>query len=140
MNIILIGGKMKKIFLLMTLLFAMSTVAIAKPSNRQLLQSMHKSLNVICRAIPSDSPSSIAACRRARTTVSTLLRTISSGKSQSNGELALSIYSDINEMCRGGSGDEPSTAAACDVRNKASMLMKNMGYCWCDAWWKKCRS
>jgi hypothetical protein len=41
----------------------------------------------------------------------------------------ISIYSDLNEMCRGWSGDDPHTDEACQVRNKVSNLLKRMGYC-----------
>src|ERR1051325_899057 len=114
-----------KILSLIVALLAASTVAAAKPSNRQLLLSMHRSLDAMCRGGAGDNPATDDACR-VRTTVSDLLRTIGSGKSQSNGELALSIYKDLNEMCRGGSGDRPETQQACAVRNKARALLRNM--------------
>ena len=131
-------GRMKILWIIAVLL-ATSTGVVAKPSNRQLLLSMHKQLNAMCRGGSGDNPSTDDACR-VRTTVSDLLRTIRNGNTESNGELALSIYKDLNEMCRGGSGDRPETNQACDVRNKASALLRNLGYCWRGAWWKKCRS
>lgn len=115
------------------------TLVVAKPANRQLLLSLHKDLDSMCRGGSGDNPSTDDACR-VRTTVSDLLRTIRAGKTETNSELALSIYKDLNEMCRGGSGDRPETQQACAVRNKASALLRNLGYCWRGAWWKKCRS
>jgi hypothetical protein len=120
-------------------LLAMSFAVNAQSSNQQLLRSMHRSLNEMCRGGSGNNQITNAACN-VRTKVSNLLRTISKGKTQSNGELALDIYKDLNEMCRGYSGDLPETNQACDIRNQASALLKNLGYCWKGAWWKKCRS
>lgn len=53
--------------------------------------------------------------------------------------LVLSIYKDLNEICRGGSGDRTETLQACNVRNDVSALLRNIGYCWAGAWWRKCR-
>lgn len=39
------------------------------------------------------------------------------------------LYSDLNEICRGGSGDHPETMQACDVREKVGTLIKALGYC-----------
>jgi hypothetical protein len=44
-------------------------------------------------------------------------------------EELLSIYTDLNEMCRGESGDDPHTNEACDVRAKVSALLWKEGYC-----------
>lgn len=41
----------------------------------------------------------------------------------------LSIYRDLNDMCRGRSGDDPHAAKACNVREKVSRLLNSMGYC-----------
>jgi hypothetical protein len=128
-----------KVFVLVGFLLAITFVASAQSSNRQLLSSMHRSLNEMCRGGSGDSQITNDACD-VRTKVSSLLRTIGSSKTQSNGKLALSIYKDLNEMCRGYSGDLPETNQACDIRNKASALLKNLGYCWDGAWWKKCRT
>jgi hypothetical protein len=127
-----------KILCFIAVLLITSTVVAAKPSNRQLLLSMHKSLDAMCRGGSGDSPATDDACR-VRTTVSDLLRTIGNRNTPSNSEVALSIYKDLNEMCRGGSGDRSETQQACAVRNKASALLRNMGYCWRGAWWQKCR-
>lgn len=128
-----------KIFVLVGFLLVMSSVATAQSSSRQLLRSMHRSLNEMCRGGSGDSQITNDACD-VRTKVSSLLKTISSGKTESNGEQALSIYKDLNEMCRGYSGDLPETNQACDIRNKASTLLKNLGYYWSGSWWKKRRS
>jgi hypothetical protein len=136
---LLLSEASMKILYVIAVLVATSTLAVSKPSNRQLLLSMHKYLNAMCRGGSGDNTSTDNACR-ARTTLSDLLRSVRSGNTESNGELALSIYKDLNEMCRGGSGDRPETQQACDVRNKASALLRNLGYCWRGAWWKKCHS
>ncbi len=128
-----------KILALVVVLFAMAAVIAAKPTNRQLLRSMHQSLNEMCRGGSGDNPATHNACD-VRTKVSELLRTIGSGYTETNGELALSIYKNLNEMCRGGSGDRQETLQACDVRNNSSALLRNLGYCWRGAWWKRCRS
>lgn len=121
----------------LAIILLLPVVGAAQPSNRSLLNSMHKSLNVLCRGGSGDEPSTDAACD-ARTQVSDLLRTIGKGKTSANGAKALSIYKSLNEMCRGYSGDLPETQKACDVRNQASSLLRNLGYCWKGAWWKKC--
>ena len=41
----------------------------------------------------------------------------------------ISIYADLDEMCRGWAGDDPHTSEACGVRSKVSRLLKDMGYC-----------
>ena len=120
--LLLLENRMK-IFALVAVLLATSTVTTAKPSNRQLLRSMHRSLDAMCRGESGDNQITNDACD-VRTKVTTLLRTIRSRKTQSNGELALSIYKDLNEMCRGYSGDLPETNQACDIRNKASALLR----------------
>jgi hypothetical protein len=57
----------------------------------------------------------------------------------------LSIYTDLNEMCRGWSGDDPHTDEVCNVRTKVSNLLWKHGYCFGkkgqyggEAWWHKC--
>ena len=62
-----------------------------------------------------------------------------------HGEELLSIYTDLNEMCRGWSGDDPQTDEACAVRTKVSTLLWKEGYCFGkhgqsggEAWWHKC--
>jgi hypothetical protein len=127
-----------KVYSIIVVLLATSTLAVAKPSSRQLLLTMHKQLDAMCRGGSGDNPSTDHACR-IRTSVSDLLRTIRNGNTEANGELALSIYKDLNEMCRGGSGDRSETNQACEVRQKASALLGNLGYCWRAGWWKKCR-
>lgn len=130
---------MKKIILLAIVLFLMVINAEAQSSNRQILSSMHKNLNEICRGGSGDYWVTNEACD-VRTNVSNLLKTINKGKTESNGRQALNIYKKLNEMCRGGSGDRNETNQACDVRHEASKLLKNLGYCWRGDWWKKCRS
>jgi len=128
-----------KILMIACVFLAATTVVIAQPSNRQLLRSMHRSLDEMCRGGSGDNPLTNDACG-VRTNISDLIRTISYGYTRSNGEKALTIYKDLNEMCRGYSGDLPETNQACEVQNKASALLRNLGYCWRGAWWKRCRS
>ncbi|QXX76451.1 hypothetical protein [Methylovirgula sp. HY1] len=42
----------------------------------------------------------------------------------------LSIYRDLNDMCRDPSADDHHKLAACDVREKVSRLLNRMGYCY----------
>ena len=55
----------------------------------------------------------------------------------------LAVYRALDEMCRGGSGDDPRTDQACDARNKASAALKDAGFCFkgvgADSHWVKCR-
>ena len=37
------------------------------------------------------------------------------------------VYRDLNEICRGGSGDHEETNMACDVRSKVDKLIAAMG-------------
>ena len=131
-----------KIVCIIAVLLATSVTAAAKTSNRQLTLSIYRSLDAMCRGGYGNRPSTDEACA-VRTKVSALQRNQAArtrGNEQSNADLALSIYRDLDAMCRGGAGDRPETQQACDVRNKASALLRNMGYCWRGAWWKKCRS
>lgn len=42
----------------------------------------------------------------------------------------LSIHADLDNMCRGWSGDDPHTDEACDVRLKVEKLLGKLGYCY----------
>ena len=58
---------------------------------------------------------------------------------EGNALLAVSIWNDLNAMCRGGSGDRPETEYACCVRSKVSSLLNNLGYCYhMGDVWRKC--
>jgi len=131
-----------KIICIIAVLLAMSVTTAAKTSNRQLMLSIYKDLDAMCRGGYGNRPATDEACG-ARTKVSALLRNQRArarANAQANADLALSIYKDLDAMCRGGAGDRPETDLACDVRNKVSTLLRNMGYCFGGAWWTKCRS
>ena len=55
----------------------------------------------------------------------------------------LAVYQALDVMCRGGSGDDPHTNQACDIRNKASAALKDAGFCFkglgADSHWTKCK-
>lgn len=60
----------------------------------------------------------------------------------------LSIHDDLDEMCRGWSGDDPHTNEACAVRGKVEKLLGSIGYCFgpldspegrAGMRWRKCR-
>jgi len=42
----------------------------------------------------------------------------------------LSIHDDLDNMCRGWSGDDPHTGEACEVRLKVEKLLGKLGYCY----------
>ena len=42
----------------------------------------------------------------------------------------ISIYAELNEMCRGWSGDDPHTNQVCAVREKVAAFLKSIGYCY----------
>ncbi len=51
----------------------------------------------------------------------------------------------LNDKCRGGSGDDPATEKACDDRDKVFAQLKDAGWCWgtpdqieADKTWVKC--
>lgn len=53
----------------------------------------------------------------------------------------------LNDKCRGGSGDDPATWQACDMREKAAEGLKSKGWCWgpdnaigADKHWIRCPS
>ncbi len=78
-----------------------------------------------------------------RPAVSEMARTAEALASQPNADtnarLALSIWNDLNTMCRGFSGDRPETQAACCVRSKVDVLLNNLGYCYhMGDTWRKC--
>lgn len=51
----------------------------------------------------------------------------------------ISIWQDLNAMCRGGHGDDPQTMTACCTREKVSALLNQMGYCYrMGERWVKC--
>lgn len=42
-----------------------------------------------------------------------------------------------NESCRGGSGDDPATYAACGARTEIDHEMRKLGWCY-QATWRRC--
>jgi hypothetical protein len=42
----------------------------------------------------------------------------------------IAIERQLNEMCRGWSGDDPHTGEACEVREKTARLLNKMGWCY----------
>lgn len=48
-------------------------------------------------------------------------------------------YLDLNEQCRGGSGDDPATAKACDDREKVSAKLRKLHICFAGDRFKKCK-
>ena len=131
-----------KIVCIIAALLATSVTTAGKTSNRQLTRSIYKNLDAMCRGGHGNLPSTNQACD-VRTKVSALQRSQAApdlGNEQANADLALSIYKDLDAMCRGGGGDRPETQQVCVGRNKTSALLRNMGYCWRGSWWKKCRS
>lgn len=53
----------------------------------------------------------------------------------------------LNDKCRGGSGDDPATMQACNMRDKAGEQLKKQGWCWgpddaigADKHWIRCPS
>ncbi|MDC7683320.1 hypothetical protein PQU92_08530 [Asticcacaulis sp. BYS171W] len=57
----------------------------------------------------------------------------------------LTHYADLNEQCRGGSGDDPKTMKACDERDALSDKLEKAGYCYGEfaeygfqSGWAKC--
>jgi hypothetical protein len=44
-------------------------------------------------------------------------------------EWLFSIYGDLNEICRGGSGDRWETNRACETRSKVEKMLRSNGYC-----------
>lgn len=130
-----------KIVCIIAVLLATSLPTAAKTSNGQLMLSIYKDLDAMCRGGHGNRPETDEACR-VRSKASALLRIQRTGaraNAQAKADMALSIYKDLDAMCRGGYGDQPETEQACGVRQKVSALLRKMGYCWGGAWWKKCR-
>ncbi len=57
----------------------------------------------------------------------------------------LSIYRDLNDMCRGYGGEDPRAMKACNIREKVARLLNGMGWCYgnqnqnaVDLQWHKC--
>src|SRR5262245_19249738 len=60
-----------------------------------------------------------------------LLMTSTGGKAQqSMVRDVLSIYQDLDVMCRSGAGDKASKNEACEVRRKIDKLLGQLGYCY----------
>ena len=43
---------------------------------------------------------------------------------------ALAVHVGLDELCRGGHGDDPATEKACEVRLHAEKLLGLLGYCY----------
>lgn len=115
---------------LLFFVFTLASSVHAQNKNRSLLNSMHRTLNVMCRGGHGDDPITDDACS-AREQVTVLLKS-------TTGDGAVALYKRLNEMCRGYSGDKPETQEACGVKEKASLLLRNLGYCWRNDWWLPC--
>lgn len=57
----------------------------------------------------------------------------------------LSIYRDLNDMCRGEGGEDPRATRACNIREKVGRVLNGMGWCYgnqnqnaADLQWHKC--
>ena len=64
-----------------------------------------------------------------------LVATLSTGSattatSDAQVRATISVWQDLNAMCRGGHGDDPQTMIACCTREKVSGLLNQMGYCY----------
>ena len=58
---------------------------------------------------------------------------------EAQAQAAISLWYDLNVLCRGGSGDDSSTDVACCARAKVSALLNQMGYCYrTGERWVKC--
>ena len=64
---------------------------------------------------------------------------------QPRGVDVLSIYRDVNEMCRSSTGNDLHRIAACNLREKVGRLLNSMGYCFghqgqdeAERQWHKC--
>jgi hypothetical protein len=62
-------------------------------------------------------------------TALTLVAVTTAAAQTSVSQDVLSIHADLDEMCRGWSGDDPHTNEACSVRLKAEKLLGKLGYC-----------
>ncbi len=70
--------------------------------------------------------------------VATLLSQPNNPGTDANSRLAISIWYDLNVMCRGGN-HSPEVDQACCLRNKIDSVLNNMGYCYhMGEIWKKC--
>ncbi len=54
-----------------------------------------------------------------------LAMSVTTAAKTSNRQLMLSIYKDLDAMCRGGYGNRPATDEACGARTKVSALLRN---------------
>lgn len=92
-------------------------------------------------AIPSVQPASRSLSLTANNAEAALTASLATDSGASaNPRLAISIWNDLNAMCRGGHGDRPETEYACCVRGKVDSLLNNMGYCYhMGDVWRKCR-
>ena len=66
-------------------------------------------------------------------------------KINTSAEVKIKEVEKLNDACRGGSGDDPSTFKACDKRDKGIIELKKMGWCYGDdsqaeyeKKWQKC--
>ena len=48
-------------------------------------------------------------------------------------------YIDLNEQCRGGSGDDPDTMKACDQREEVSAQLRKLNVCFAGDRFQRCK-
>lgn len=74
----------------------------------------------------------------AAATASLLLLTATPLAAKPNKAALEKSYLDLNEQCRGGSGDDPDTIKACDQREEVSAQLRQLHVCFAGDRFKRC--
>ncbi|BCH11932.1 hypothetical protein MesoLj131c_61900 [Mesorhizobium sp. 131-3-5] len=75
----------------------------------------------------------------AAATAALLVFTIAPALAKPNKAALEKTYLELNDRCRGGSGDDPDTIKACDQREAVSAQLSHMHICFAGDRFKRCR-
>ncbi|WP_027162329.1 hypothetical protein [Mesorhizobium sp. WSM1293] len=75
----------------------------------------------------------------AAATAALLVFTVAPALAKPNKAALEKSYLDLNEQCRGGSGDDPDTIKACDQREEVSAQLRQLHVCFAGDRFQKCK-
>ncbi|RUV37408.1 hypothetical protein [Mesorhizobium sp. M7A.F.Ca.MR.148.00.0.0] len=75
----------------------------------------------------------------AAATAALLVFTVAPALAKPNKAALEKSYLDLNEQCRGGSGDDPDTIKACDQREEVSARLRQLHVCFAGDRFQRCK-
>ncbi|RUV19965.1 hypothetical protein [Mesorhizobium sp. M7A.F.Ca.MR.245.00.0.0] len=75
----------------------------------------------------------------AAATAALLVFTVAPALAKPNKAALEKSYLDLNEQCRGGSGDDPDTIKACDQREEVSAQLRQLHVCFAGDRFQRCK-